>query len=80
MGYYDHAEAAYKKQCKEKYEEFKENLRKSEDENDEMIWKHIIRQESEAKVAKERIDVYEKFFKTLRFLLPKEYSSHDILY
>ena len=79
MAYFDHAQAAYDNSCKEEYEKLKENLRKSKNETDEKIWKYMMALEHDAKIAEERITVYEKFFETLRFLLPKEHSIHDVI-
>ena len=58
MAYYDHAQAAYEKRCKEEYEKLKENLRKSKNEEDGLLLVHITKLEGQAKVAKERINVF----------------------
>ena len=77
--YYDHAQAAYNNKCKEKYEEFKKELKESEHENDEMILKHIRRLESEAEESKKTIEKYRKFFQMLQELIPRQSSIHDVL-
>ena len=77
--YFDHAQAAYENNCKEKYEELKEKLRKSKDENDEMIWKHMMTLEYEAEKNKKNVETYKNFFQTLQSLLPRQSSIHDVI-
>ena len=79
MAYFDHAKAAYDNKCKEEYEKLKENLRKSKNEEDEMLWKHIMMLEYEAEKNKKSIEVYRNFFQTLQSLLPRQSSIHDVL-
>jgi predicted nuclease with TOPRIM domain len=77
--YFDHAQAAYENKCKEKYEELKEKLRKSKDENDEMIWKHIMTLEYQAEQSKKKLNSYQEFFTMLQQLLPRQSSIHDVI-
>lgn len=77
--YFDHAKAAYDNKCKEEYEKLKENLRKSKNEDDEMLWKHIMKLEFEAERMKKEIEEYRKFFETLQKLLPRQSSIHDVI-
>jgi len=79
MAFYDHAKAADDKKSKEKYEELKENLRKSKNEDDEMIWRHILKLEHKAETAKKELEEYRKFFEQLQKLTPRRPSIHDIL-
>ena len=79
MAYFDHAQAAYENKCKEKYEELKENLRKSKDENDEMVWKQMMKIEYEAEKSKKKVKKYEEFFEMLQKLIPKQSSIHDVI-
>ena len=79
MAYYDHAKAAYEMHCKEKYEELKENLEKSNDKNDIMLLKHIIKLEDSADKNKKKIKKYQKFFQTLGGLLPRQSSTRDVI-
>ena len=77
--YFDHAQATYENECKEKYEELKEKLRKSKDKNDEMIWKHMMTLEYEAEKNKKNVEIYRNFFQTLQSLLPRQSSIHDVI-
>jgi ribosomal protein L18E len=75
--YFDHEKAAYENKCKEEYEKLKENLRKSKNESDEMIWKHIMTLEHEAEKNKKSVEVYRNFFQTLQSLLPRQSTIYD---
>jgi hypothetical protein len=77
--YFDHAQAAYDNKCKELYEKLKESLRKSKNESDEMIWKHIMTLEHEAEKNKKTVETYRTFFQTLQSLLPRQSSVHDVI-
>jgi len=79
MAYFDHAKAAYDKKCEEEYEKLKENLRKSKNENDEMLLKHIQKLEIRAANAKGKLKKYENFFELLGELLPRQSSIHDVI-
>jgi hypothetical protein len=79
MAYYDHGAAMYDKKCEEEYEKLKENLRKSKNEEDEMLLKHIQKLEIKAANAKGKVKKYEEFFETLQKLLPRQSSIHDVL-
>jgi len=79
MAYFDHAKAAYDNKCEEKYNEFKEKLRTSKSEDDEMLLKHIQKLEIRAANAKGKLKKYEEFFQTLQSLLPRQSSIHDII-
>jgi flagellar biosynthesis chaperone FliJ len=79
MTYYDHGAAMYDKKCEEKYEEFKEKLRASKSEDDEMLYRHIIRLEGKATNRNAKLIKYQNFFQTLQELLPKQSSIHDVL-
>ena len=80
MAYYDLTQAAYENKCKEKYEEFKEKLRISKNDDDEMLWKHIFMLEHKAEKSKKKLEKYEKFFSLLGELLPRQSSIHDVLH
>lgn len=77
--YFDHAQAAYDNSCKEEYEKLKENLRKSKNESDEMIWKHMMTLEHEAEKNKKKVEAFQNFFNTLQKLLPRQSSIHDVI-
>lgn len=79
MAYFDHAKAAYDNKCEEKYEEFKEKLRTSKNEDDEMLWNHLTKLEIKAAKNKGKIKKYEEFFQTLVELLPRQPSIHDVI-
>jgi superoxide dismutase len=79
MAYFDHAQAAYDNKCEEKYNEFKEKLRTSKNEDDEMLYKHIQKLEIRAAKNKGKVKKYEEFFQTLVELLPRQPSIHDVL-
>jgi hypothetical protein len=79
MAYFDHAKAAYDNKCKEEYEKLKENLRKSKNEEDEMLLKHIQKLEIQAANARGRLKKYDEFFQTLVELLPHQSSVHDVI-
>jgi hypothetical protein len=79
MAYFDHAAAAYDNKCKEEYEKLKENLRKSKNEEDEMLFKHIQKLEIQAANNRGKLKKYEKFFEMLGELLPRQSSIHDVI-
>jgi len=79
MTYYDHGAAMYDKKCEEKFNEFKEKLRTSKNEDDEMLWKHIFKLEHEADKNKKKVKKYQEFFLMLGELLPRQSSIHDVL-
>ena len=79
MAYFDHAQAAYENRCKEEYEKLKESLRKSTNEDDEMLATHINKLEFESRKAKDKVERYEEFFKMLQSLLPRQSSIHDVI-
>lgn len=80
MANFDWEQAAYDNKSKEEYEKLKENLRKSKNKEDEMLWKHIWMLEHESEKRKKKIEEYEKFFETLQKLLPRQSSIHDVLH
>lgn len=77
MAYYDHGSAMYKKECKEKYEELLLKLKKSDDDNDYKIYKHLHQLEIEHEEMKKKIEKYQSFFKLLQELTPRGYSIYD---
>jgi hypothetical protein len=77
--YYDHAQAAYDNECREKYEELKEKLKKSDDKNDIMVLRHIHKLEHHAEESKTLIEKYRKFFQMLQELIPRQSSIHDTI-
>ena len=77
--YYDHAQAAYEKKCKEEYEKLKENLKNSKNESDEMLLEHISKLEIQSETRKFKNEEYENFFKILQRLLPRQSSIHDVI-
>ena len=79
MTYFDHGKAAYDNKCKERYEQFKEMLRTSKNEDDEMLWKHIFMLEHEAEKNKKKVKKYQEFFLMLGELLPRQSSIHDVI-
>jgi hypothetical protein len=79
MAYYDHEKAAFENKCKEEYEKLKENLRKSKNEDDEMLLRHIMKLEYESEGRRLKNVEYENFFKILQKLLPKQSSIHDVI-
>jgi DNA-binding transcriptional regulator GbsR (MarR family) len=81
--YFDHAEANFKKQCKETYEKLKK-LISSQDESQQMseffmAYEHIIEMENKIKEQEKIIKEYQNFFGTLKNFLPKSYSERDII-
>jgi hypothetical protein len=77
--YFDHAAAAYENRCKDEYEKLKENLKKSKNEDDEMLLRHIMKLEYESEHRRLRIVEYENFFNILQKLLPRQSSIHDVI-
>lgn len=79
MAYFDHEKAAYENKCKEKYEELKENLKNSKNEDDKNLLRHILKLEFEAERSKKTIVEYRNFFQTLQQLLPRQSSIRDVI-
>lgn len=79
MTYYDHAQAAYNNKCRDKYNEFMEKLRTSKNEDDEMLYRHIMKIEINGANANGKVKKYQEFFKMLGELIPKQSSIHDVL-
>jgi len=79
MAYFDHAAAAYENRCKDEYGKLKENLKKSKNEDDEMLLRYIMKLEYESEHRRLRNVEYENFFKILQKLLPKQSSVHDVI-
>jgi len=78
MAYLDHSETAFDKRCKEKYEELKISLKDNENSFHNALH-HIRDMEEELKTQEKQIAEYRKFFNLLQKLLPKQFSSHDII-
>ena len=79
MAYFDHAQAAYDNKCRDKYNEFIEKLRTSKNEDDEMLFKHILMLEAKAVKNNAKLIKYQNFFQTLQELIPRQSSIHDVI-
>lgn len=79
MAYYDHAQGAYNNECKERYEQLKEMLRKSNNTDDEKVRIHLLKLEHESDKMKKELEVYRLFFEQLGKLIPKPHSIHDTI-
>ncbi len=77
--YFDHEQAAYENKCRDKYNEFVEKLRTSKNEDDEMLYRHIMKLERNSAEMKEKISDFHKFFEMLQRLLPRQSSIHDVI-
>lgn len=82
MAYFDHAAAEQQRKEKESYEELKKFL--SEPKGGKLnkffpALTHLNVMEHDMEKMRKRLQDYNNFFSTLRGLLPREHSVHDII-
>ena len=79
MGYYDNMKSDFDKKCLENYEELKKFLMEDENKNRFLMARqYLSSMENKIKTKTEKINDYQKFFRTLKGLMPSDNSNQKL--
>ena len=79
MAYFDHMKADFDKKCLENYEELKKFLMEDENKNRFLMARqYLSSMENKIKTKTEKINDYQKFFRTLKGLMPSDNSNQKL--
>lgn len=83
MAYLDNTTVLRKKQCAEKYEHLKKHITSKDDNMKLNEWflahEHMVDLETQLVQYKKQVEEYQKFFKMMSSLLPKEPTINDTI-